>query len=94
MHIKLPKELDDRIMSVIKAVRQKQFEGKIELYNDEMKEMIDKFGEYDLILTGCRIVKSTWRRYLILPEDYIEEKDVPALRARMAMLIEKCEAEQ
>ena len=51
--IDMSPELEARIDRVIQAVRKKQQEGKIELYNDEMKEMLDTYGEFDLLCTGC-----------------------------------------
>lgn len=84
-------ELEARIDKVIQAVRKKQQEGKIELYNDEMKEMLDTYGEFDLLCTGCRIVKSSWKGYIILPEEFIEEKFIPSLKTKMALIISKNE---
>ena len=89
MKIEMSPELELRIDRVIQAVRKKQQEGKIELYNDEMKEMLDTYGEFDLLCTGCRIVKSSWRGYIILPEEFIEEKSIPSLKTKMALIISK-----
>ena len=91
MNIEMSPEIEKRIDNVINAVRNKQLEGKIELYNDEMKEMIDTYGEFDLLLTGCRIVKSSWKGYIILPEEFIEEKFIPGLKTKMALIISKKE---
>ena len=92
LKIEMSRELESRIDKVIRAVRNKQAEGKIELYNDEMKEMLNTFSEYDLLLTGCRIVKSTWGGYIILPDEFIEDKFVPALKTNMAIAITERES--
>lgn len=89
--IDMSPELEARIDKVIQAVRKKQQEGKIELYNDEMKEMIDTYGELDLLCIGCKIVKSSWKGYIILPEEFIEEKFIPSLKTKMALAISKNE---
>lgn len=91
MKIEMSPELEQRIDSVIEAVRKKQQEGKIELYNEEMKEMLDTYGEFDLLCTGCRIVKSSWKGYIILPEEFIEERFIPSLKTKMALIISKNE---
>ena len=85
--IDMSPELEARIDRVIEAVRKKQQEGKIELYNEEMKEMLDTYGEFDLLCTGCKIVKSSWKGYIILPEEFIEEKFIPSLKINMALII-------
>lgn len=91
--IEMDPALEARIDKVIAAVRDKQQQGKIELYNDEMNQMLKEFDEYDLLLTGCKIVKSSWRGYIILPEEFIEEKFIPALKSKMAFVLSKREAE-
>ena len=92
INVELSPELETRIDNVINAVREKQLEGKIELYNEEMEMMIKTFGEYDLLLTGCKIIKSPWRGYIILPEEFIEEKFILPLKTKMALIISKNEA--
>ena len=90
--IEMDPKLEARIDKVINAVREKQLQGKIELYNEEMNEMLKEFEEYDLLLTGCKIVKSSWSGYIILPEEFIEEKFIPALKSKMALFLTKREA--
>lgn len=91
MKVEMSPELEQRIDTVIEAVRKKQQEGKIELYNEEMKEMLDTYGEFDLLCTGCKIVKSSWTGYIILPEEFIEERFIPSLKTKMALIISKNE---
>lgn len=91
MKVEISPELEQRIDRVIRAVRKKQQEGKIELYNEEMEEMLNTYGEFDLLCTGCRIVKSSWRGYIILPEEFIEEKFIPSLKTKIALIISKNE---
>lgn len=93
VRIEMDPTLEARIDKVIAAVRDKQKQGKIELYNDEMNQMLKEFDEYDLLLTGCKIVKSSWKGYIILPEEFIEEKFIPALKSKMALSLSKREAE-
>lgn len=93
VRIEMDSALEARIDKVIAAVRDKQKQGKIELYNDEMNQMLKEFDEYDLLLTGCKIVKSSWKGYIILPEEFIEEKFIPALKSKMALSLSKREAE-
>lgn len=91
--IDMSPELEARIDRVIEAVRKKQQEGKIELYNEEMEEMLDTYGEFDLLCTGCKIIKSSWKGYIILPEEFIEEKFIPSLKINMALIILNNEGE-
>lgn len=90
--IEMDPALEARINKVINAVREKQLQGKIELYNEEMNEMLKEFDEFDLLLTGCKIVKSSWKGYIILPEEFIEEKFIPALKSKMALTLSNREA--
>lgn len=91
--IEMDPKLEARIDKVINAIREKQLQGKIELYNEEMNEMLKEFDEIDLLLTGCKIVKSSWKGYIILPEEFIEERFIPALKSKMALILSKREAE-
>lgn len=91
MEIKIDPKLESRINDIIKDVRSKQDAGKIELYNEEMNELIQKHGELGLIASGCRIVKSAWKGYIILPEKYIEADQIPSLKATMAIVLSENE---
>ena len=91
VRIEMDPALEARIDNVIKDVKQKQDEHKIELYNAEMKEMIKKHGELALLATGCQIVKSSWNNYIVLPQEYIEDRFIPSLKSKMALIIKKNE---
>lgn len=90
--IEISPELEKRIDTIIEDVRQKQDEQKIELYNQEMEELIKKHGELGLLACGCQIIKSSWKGYIILPPKYIEDAFIPALKTKMAIILTKNEA--
>lgn len=91
--IEMNPELEAKAESVIQDLKAKQDEGKIELYNDEMNDMISKHGELALLAAGCQIVKSSWKNYLILPEEYIEDKFIPRIKVNIVRVLTKNTAE-
>lgn len=86
--IKMDPELEARIDSAIADVKAKQDEGKVELYGDEMKEIMDKHGQITLLAVGCSPVRSPIKNYLALPEEYIEDMFIPSIKLRAAKIIQ------
>lgn len=89
MNIKIDPVMDAHINDIIEAVRSKQDEGKLELYNKEMEDMLKRFNEKELLSAGCKIAKSSWKNYIILPEQYIEDEFIPALKTKIALALQK-----
>lgn len=87
--IEMNPELKAKAESVIFDLKAKQDEGKIELYNKELEEMMEKHGQLALLAAGCQHVKSSWKNYLILPEEYIEDKFIERLTAQVVRVLEK-----
>ena len=87
--IEMDPELKAKAESVILDLKAKQDQGKIELYNKELDDMMDKHGQLDLLAAGCQYVKSSWKNYLILPEEYIEDKFIERLTIQVVRVLEK-----
>ena len=91
LKVEMDKALEERIDSVIRDVKQKQDEGKIELYHAEMDDMLKKHGQLALIACGCQVVRSAFKGYIVLPQEYIEDIFIPSLKAKIAFIIKKNE---
>lgn len=87
--VEMNPELRAKAEAAVLALKAKQDEGKIELYNEEMEEMIQKHGELTLLAAGCTIAKSSWKNYLMLPEEYIEDKFIEGLVVKVVRVLEK-----
>lgn len=86
MELKVAPELKDRVTAIAAEFNDFIRKGKWEVFNEEAKSLIDKYGLNDLLFMGCKYHKLPTTFYLELPYKELEEKDINSILFTLSKL--------
>ena len=86
MELNVPQELRDKVVAIAAEFNEFIRKGKWEVFNDDAKQLIDRWGLNDLLFMGCKYHKLPTTYYLELPYKELEEKDINSILFTLSKL--------
>ena len=84
MELNIAPELREKVTEIANEFNQFIRKGKWEVFNDDAKYLIDKYGLNELLSMGCKYHQLPTTYYLELPYKELDEKDINSILFTLA----------